>query len=374
MDQSITLKDIKKNNYSLIYHLLYQHGKLSKQAIANELNLSLPTVTQNLVRLEKENLIEKSGQFESSVGRRATAYTICSKARISIGVEILKKSVRILAIDLKGASFQQTEFALRYSNEESYFKEVSQAVLQFITSLDVSDDQVLGIGFAVQALTSIDGQKITYGKILNSTGLDIDVFAKYLDYPCMFVHDAQCAAITELWLQNDIGDAVYLSIGPHLGGAIILNDRLYMGNEGYSGTVEHMTVNPNGPSCYCGKNGCMETYSSINALLEENEPLDDFFNQVRSNIPSYLERWHTFLNHLAYSINNIHLVLNRDFILGGHLAPYLEKSDLEMLHEKVNERTAFPSNEPFIHLSCSPKNGVPIGAAIRYIQSFLNTI
>ncbi|WP_010283751.1 ROK family transcriptional regulator [Bacillus timonensis] len=329
MDQSITFKDIKKNNYSLIYHLLYQKGKLSKQDIANELNLSLPTVTQNLVRLEKENLIEKNGLFESSVGRRATAYSICSHARISIGVEILKKTVQILAIDLRGETIQQTEFAIRYKNEESYFKEVSQAVREFIAALDVSDDQILGIGFAVQALTSIDGQKITYGKILNSTGLGIDVFTKYLNYPCMFVHDAQCAATTELWMQNEVGDAIYLSIGPHLGGAIILNDKLYMGNEGYSGTVEHMTVNPNGPSCYCGQKGCMETYSSINALLEENESLDIFFQQVRLHTPSYVERWNAFLNHLAYSINNIHLVLNRDFILGGHLAPYLEKMILK---------------------------------------------
>lgn len=55
MDHNTAVKDIKKNNYSAIYHLIYQHGKLSKQEIANQLHLSLPTVTQNLVRLEEEN-------------------------------------------------------------------------------------------------------------------------------------------------------------------------------------------------------------------------------------------------------------------------------------------------------------------------------
>ncbi|MFC6605097.1 winged helix-turn-helix transcriptional regulator [Ectobacillus funiculus] len=176
MDQSITFKDIKKSNYSAIYHLIYQNGKLSKQEIANQLHLSLPTVTQNLVRLEEKKLIEKSGQFESSVGRRATAYDICPQARISIGVEIQKETVRILAIDLLGAAFQQTELSLSYSNTDSYYKELSDAVQSFISSLDVTEEQVLGIGFAVQALTSIDGQKITYGKILNCTGLEIGVF------------------------------------------------------------------------------------------------------------------------------------------------------------------------------------------------------
>ncbi|SMQ85042.1 Sugar kinase of the NBD/HSP70 family, may contain an N-terminal HTH domain [Bacillus sp. OV166] len=374
MDNSITFKDIKKGNYSSIYHLIYQYEKLSKQEVANQLHLSLPTVTQNLVRLEKEKLIEKSGQFESSVGRRAAAYAICPQARISIGVEIQKGTVQILAIDLRGHAFQQERLAMEYSNEDGYYKEVSQAVQSFISSLDVKEEQVLGIGFAVQGLTSNDGKKITYGKILISTGLDIEVFAQYLPYPCMFLHDAKCAATTELWVRNDIGDAVYLSIGPHLGGAIIIDGQIYMGKEGHSGTIEHMTINPDGPSCYCGNKGCMETYSSVNALLEEDESLDFFFQQVRSRIPSYVERWNYFLDNLAFSINNIHLVLNREFIIGGHISPYLKEEDIEILHEKVNKKTAFPSNEPFIHISRSPANGVPIGAAIPFIQSFLNEI
>ena len=38
-----------------------------------------------------------------------------------------------------------------------------------------------------------------------------------------------------------------------LGGAIIINSQIYMGKEGHSGTVEHMTIIPDGPTCYCGK-------------------------------------------------------------------------------------------------------------------------
>lgn len=374
MDNSITFKDIKKSNYSSIYHLIFQNEKLSKQEIANQLHLSLPTVTQNLVRLEREKLIEKSGQLESSVGRRAAAYAVCPQARISIGVEIQRRNVQIVAIDLRGHAFQQERLAMDYSDEDRYYKELSQAVQSFISSLDVIEEQILGIGFAVQGLTSHDGKKITYGKILISTGLGIEVFSQYLPYRCMFLHDAKCAAITELWIRNDIGDAVYLSIGPHLGGAIIINNQIYMGKEGHSGTVEHMSVNPNGPACYCGKKGCMETFSSVNALLEEDETLDFFFLQVRSRTSSYVKRWNSFLDYLAVSINNIHLVLNREIILGGHLSPYLMEEDIKILHEKVNEKTAFPSNDPFIYISRSPANGVPIGAAIPFIQSFLNEI
>ncbi|WP_110928744.1 ROK family transcriptional regulator [Bacillus massiliglaciei] len=374
MENNITFKDIKNSNYSAIYHLVYQNERISKQEIANQLNLSLPTVTQNLVRLEQEYLIKKSGQFESSVGRRAAAYTICPQARVSIGVEILKNAVSILAIDLLGHTFEKSVLTIKYSNTDYYFKEVSRAVDTFISSLHLKKEQVLGIGFAVQALTSTDGQYITYGKILNSTGLNIQVFSQHLDYPCMFLHDAKCAATAELWMRKDIGDAVYLSIGTHLGGALIINDQIYMGDEGHSGTVEHMTVDPNGAPCYCGKKGCMETFCSVSALLKEEESLDFFFQELRSEAPSYVKLWNTFLDNLAFSINNINLVINREFILGGHISAYLKKADLDIIHQKVYDKTAFPNNKPFIHISRSPGNGVPKGAAIPFIQTFLNDI
>lgn len=308
--------------------------------------MSLPTVSQNLVRLEEEQLIAKSGQFESSVGRRATAYAICPQARVAIGVEIQKETVRMLAVDLLGTVIQKTDVPLPYVNADSYYQALSRIVQDFIASLAVTDEQVLGIGLAVQALTSVDGRKITYGKILNFTGLEITAFSQYLKYPCRFVHDAKCAATTELWLRNDIGDAVYLSIGRHLGGAIIINNQIEMGKEGHSGTVEHMTIDRNGPSCYCGKNGCMETYCSVSALLEEGETLDHFFAQLRSGAAPFMARWDRFLDMLALSINNIHLVINREFIIGGHISPYLEEQDLHILHEKVHEKRHFRAMSP----------------------------
>ncbi|MED4619081.1 ROK family transcriptional regulator, partial [Priestia megaterium] len=89
---------------------------------------------------------------------------------------------------------------------------------------------------------------------------------------------------------------------------------------------------------------------------------------------SYQERWTSFLDDLAFSINNINLVINREFILGGHISPYLKEKDIEFLHKKVYDKTPFPNNNSFIHISRSPENGVPIGAAIPFVQSFLNTI
>ncbi|KAB8137552.1 ROK family transcriptional regulator [Gracilibacillus oryzae] len=374
MDSNITLKDIKKSNYSAIFQLIYQNGKASKQDIASKLQLSLPTITQNLVRLEKEQLIKKSGQFQSSVGRRATAYAINENARVSLGIAIQKNIVNLLAINLLGDVICKKEIPLAFSTKDKYFQSLSIEVEAFVKEAHIMPEQVLGIGLAVQALTSSDGKTITYGKILDCTGLKIEAISQYLRYPCKFMHDAKCAATTELWMREEIGDAVYLSIGTHLGGAIIINNQIEMGEEGHSGTMEHMTLHSNGPACYCGKNGCMETYCSVSALLNENETIEAFFNGLHEGKNENEQRWNLFLDHLAYSINNIKLVINRKFILGGHLSSYLTDADLDILHKKVADRSAFPSKHPFIQISRSPKQGVPKGAALPFIRDFIQSV
>ena len=66
-----TMQSIQRSNYSNIYHLLMSNDKLSKKMIADELGLSLPTVTGNLNQLIDQELIMKNGQLESKIGRRA---------------------------------------------------------------------------------------------------------------------------------------------------------------------------------------------------------------------------------------------------------------------------------------------------------------
>ncbi|RHA82975.1 ROK family protein, partial [Roseburia inulinivorans] len=56
-----------------------------------------------------------------------------------------------------------------------------------------------------------------------------------------------------------------------------------------SGTTEHMCINADGPLCYCGNHGCLETYCSANALEHTSGlPIKDFFVQLREIITTGL--------------------------------------------------------------------------------------
>ena len=89
-------------------------------------------------------------------------------------------------------------------------------------------------------------------------------------------YDAECAAGLELWKHTELTDAVYLSLGEHLGGAIIADGKIQRGRTGRTGAFEHMTLEKGGRQCYCGKLGCVECYCSADALLHSGEALPDF--------------------------------------------------------------------------------------------------
>ncbi|MEZ3436895.1 MAG: ROK family transcriptional regulator [Lachnospiraceae bacterium] len=374
MEKSITPNQIKQNNRSLIYHYIYKNKSVSQQDISYDLRLSRPTVTTNLASMEKEGLIAKSGLINTEfVGRKASAYSIVADYRVSIGVEIVKKEAKIVAVDLYGKSLGRTICDIIYEYKESYFKTVCDKILEFKSTLGITDEQLLGLGFAMQGLVSPDARSMLYGRILDCTGLSIEEFTRYLPYPCTFIHDAYCAAFSEIWVSPGLTDAFYISLSKHLGAAIISKGRILVGKHGHSSTIEHIQVEPRGGAlCYCGRHGCLETLCSLHVLLKEGESLDSFFEKVRKNEPSFSERWKVFLTNLARAINLLHLIYDTDFILGGHLAPYLCEEDLSFLYEKIAELTPFTEAPDFLMLSKMPRHNISIGAALTYIHAFLN--
>ena len=110
---------------------------------------------------------------------------------------------------------------------------------------------------------------------------------------------------------------------------------------------------------------------SLSALLDDTETLDTFFEKVHDGQTNAVNRWHQYLSHLARSINLLHLIYDKDFILGGYLAPYLQEKDLSYIHEEIRRMTPFPESQDFLHISKMPKHNITIGAALPYIKEFL---
>lgn len=74
-EKGLTNISLKKINKSKVYQYIYKNRVTSKLQIVSDLQMGLSTVSQNLNLLEQEGLIERSGYFDSTGGRKAQAET-----------------------------------------------------------------------------------------------------------------------------------------------------------------------------------------------------------------------------------------------------------------------------------------------------------
>lgn len=375
-EKGLTTIALKKINRSKIYQYIYRSKLTSKLQIVQDLQMGLSTVSQNLNLLENEGLIEKNGYFDSTGGRKANAIQIVSDFRISIGVGILKNMFHITAIDLYGNTIYTDTIPLTYSNTAAYYQQITDKVKDFIDKNQYPENKILGVSIATQGITSPDNTTVIYGNIMNNTGMRLKDFSRHLPYPCHLEHDSKSAAFLELWNHPELDSAVVLLLNRNLGGAIITNHQIHQGRSMHSGTIEHICVNPDGPLCYCGNRGCLETYCSANSLEQASGmTIKEFFPLLREKkSPQLIQIWEDYLKHLAFAMKNLNLVIDAPIIISGYLAPYFTEEDTDYLLEQINSMTPFELEEEQLLVGTHGQYTPAIGAALFYVKEFIHSV
>ena len=387
-ETGLTTIQLKKINKSKVYHYIYQQHTTSKLQIVQELQMGLSTVSQNLTLLEQDGYIQRNGYFDSTGGRKAQTIQIVPDFRISIGIGILKEMFHMTAIDLYGHILDMETISLSYADTDAYYKQMTEKIQAFITSHHYDPQKILGISIATQGITSSDHTTVTYGKILHNTGMNVDHFSSRLPFACHLEHDSKSAAHLELWNHPELDSAIVILLNRNLGGAIITDRHIHQGSTMHSGTLEHMCVNPDGPLCYCGNRGCLETYCSADALEQTSGmPIPDFFHSLREisrhtadtdtdakKSSQISQIWEDYLNHLAFAMKNLNLIIDAPIILSGYLASFLTEEDTQYLLKQINAATPFPLRKEQILVGTYGQYTQAAGAALYYVETFLNTL
>ncbi|EPO1791658.1 N-acetylmannosamine kinase [Cronobacter turicensis] len=85
--------------------------------------------------------------------------------------------------------------------------------------------------------------------------------------PCLAVNDAQAAAWAEYHVRkNAVSEMVFLTVSTGVGGGVIINGQLQVGQGGLAGHLGHTLADPDGPRCGCGRTGCVEAIASGRAI------------------------------------------------------------------------------------------------------------
>lgn len=156
----------------------------------------------------------------------------------------------------------------------------------------------------------------------------------------------------------------------------MITDRIvHQGNHMRSALIEHFCINQDGPLCYCGKRGCLETYCSANYLESASGMSIPAFFETLKNQPSTLSQlWKDYLNHLAFAIRNLNIILDGDIIISGYLAPFFREEDVAYLLEQINTASPFSLTREQILLGTQGQYTPAIGAALTFVENFVASV
>jgi glucokinase len=152
-------------------------------------------------------------------------------------------------------------------------------VAEIVTALRDQGQQVASVGVAIPGLVNRLTDRVLastelpaavreglHSELMKATGLRVEL-----------ENDANAAAYGEYKVGAGRGsrDMFYMSIGRGIGGAIILDGKLWTGASGLAGEVGHITIDSEGIECACGNTGCLETVASgPNIVRRAQERLD----------------------------------------------------------------------------------------------------
>ena len=130
---------------------------------------------------------------------------------------------------------------------------------------------ILGIGMAAPGAVTADG--ILHGAV--NIGWGDVALAEEAERiigisPVCVGNDARLAALGEAAYGAGVGarSMLMVTLGTGVGGGVVLNGKVLMGESGVAGEIGHMTVNPfETVRCNCGKMGCLEQYASATGMV-----------------------------------------------------------------------------------------------------------
>lgn len=372
-------REIRLHNRSRILEYVYMRGQTTKQQLVEALDMSLPTVIQNVKELLGEGLFRETGQLRSTGGRKATAIAPIPLLRVAAGVDVTRSDLGLVLVDLTGVIVMHRRIACAFEPNQAYYERVGRLILDFIEEarqtpgLEIPREALLGVGFSIPGIIDQSGEEILYSHALNIRNVPCARFSDLLPgIPCTFINDASAAGYAEARGLEEPA-FVYLSLNFCVGGAIFLNSQLYPGVHQHSGEFGHMRLVPGGNRCYCGQIGCVDAYCAAVRLSDlAGGSLHEFFHRLRAGDPVCKKSFDEYLGWLALAVTNLSMAYDCEVVVGGFVGSFLDEylPELRRLAAPLN---TFEQNGEYIRVCRHRLEASALGAALELIDNFFNS-
>lgn len=282
----IDIKDQKKGSKLAILQTLRVHGSMSRIELTRVTGLSRATISISIAELIENNLVYETDNRLLTKGRPATTVELAPGSCIIIGADLDNKVWTLGAFDLMGNVVKSVKIPVSSFEPEATFRTLASQITQFVDGLEPKPVPLLGLG--VPGLVDAG-----HGIIRSAADLDwhnvqvAELIHREIGWQTVVVNRHRARGLTECryGAGQQYHNMIYIGVGMGIAAGVYIDRQLLSGSLGGAGEIGHTTIEPDGPLCPCGNQGCLQTLSAGPAMEQHYRKL------VRSSdLPVYSDQ------------------------------------------------------------------------------------
>ncbi len=259
-----------RKHESLVLGMLRRHGPLTRGELGDLSGLSRTTIYTVVGALLDSGAVRASvptvGGRGRGRGRPAEQLSLNLRAADLLGIDFARQTVRVATMT---AAHGRISSASRQHGPDASWEEridIARRLTGRLTGGTPRLDTLGGIGVGLTGPVGPPGEALP-GSV-HRDAVSALVSERFGMPACLDTNTRLATLAERTWgAAVDEQDVLYLCLSHSVGGGLVVGGTLHRGAQGVSGQFGHITVDPEGESCPCGRVGCLETVASIGAVL-----------------------------------------------------------------------------------------------------------
>lgn len=256
---------------------LVSEPNLSRRDLVDRLGLGPATVSTQVRRLLEMGILREGPAHVVGAGRPRVPLAVVAESARAIGVGLDPRSSAVAVVGLDGTLIDEQHLELDTSDPEQVAAELSEATRKLIGS----DPEApwWGLGTALSGVISQSRGVVKFSVVHDWRDVPLGrmLASRHGSLPVLLANDISALAQRELF-RPGVGtpsDFLLVSVGAGVGMALVRNHQVLTGERGASTEMGHVSVDPLGPRCRCGNNGCLQALVGFEALREAVARVED---------------------------------------------------------------------------------------------------
>lgn len=332
---------VREYNRSLIFNLIRSRGPISRASLTRLTKMSPTSVGRIVQELINEGLICETGQTHSGIGKPAILLEIHPEGVFAIGIDLDVHRIEIGLVSIEGEVIHKRIIENgNNASKEDVINAMGRCVDDLWKDLDEAlRNRVVGLGVSVPGPVIWPEGIMRFSPQFGWSNVPLrQILEQWTGMLVLIENNVKAAASAEMLFGKDpeLSDFVIVLLGSGIGAAVVSEGKLFRGVDNIAGEIGHMTINPEGPVCDCGRRGCLQAYVCASGIRRlAGVPLDDVIALSKAGderCQGLLDQASTYL---AMGVSNLVNLYNPRLVLlyGFMLEVWPEL--LELLREKT---------------------------------------